>query len=499
MPSNQDLTFQILIGGVPQTLTSLQQIEKLILSLSKAFKIATTDAQRAAIAMRLDAAKGMQQTMMGATAGLTNLNKVSANASQSLLNLNYVIRDSPYFFNNFAMGVLAIGNNINPLIDRFAALGREAKLATEQTGKLVTKTSLLKQALVGGAGLSIAFSLIVTVIQAYVFSQARANRATKETTEAVKDQIDKLNELSRQELVKARVEAVMKIIHLEDKLLNTLSEEGKEATLQYRGREKSLEILIATNEKERDLISAQKQQIGYIDVLLKGNTTERKIQNEITLLKEKQKDQAGEEWTATQKKIEGLQAIIKSWEVVKEKSGKHLKIAKSIVIQYRTALELWESLQNRTGRDPRAERFATLDSKGEADYLFATEEPKGKMNEFNMALESGKIVAQQLGNTLNQAFMQGKIALDEFLKSLMSAIAQMLILRAITAFLTGGASEASGIAGVATPLAPALPKGLNKGIRVTGQITADKNNFIANIRNADNYYSKNEEFVLIGR
>ena len=187
MASNQDLTFNILIGGVPQTTTSLVNIEKLILNLSKAFKIATTDAQRAAIAMRLDAARGMQQTMMGATTQLGNLNKVSANASQSLLNLNYVIRDSPYFFNNFAMGVLAVGNNINPLIDRFAALRREAQLATKQTGELTTTFGLLKKAMIGGAGISIAFSLLVTVIQAVVFQMAKNRSAAKSLANTLKE------------------------------------------------------------------------------------------------------------------------------------------------------------------------------------------------------------------------------------------------------------------------------------------------------------------------
>ena len=50
---------------------------------------------------------------------LNQTTTASANASMALLNLNYVIRDSPYFFQNFALGVLAVGNNLNPFSDRF--------------------------------------------------------------------------------------------------------------------------------------------------------------------------------------------------------------------------------------------------------------------------------------------------------------------------------------------------------------------------------------------
>src|SRR5690606_40721901 len=56
----------------------------------------------------------------------------SRNAAMAMLNLNYVIRDTPYFFNNFAMGVMAIGNNINPLTDSLQRLRKESKDRSEE-------------------------------------------------------------------------------------------------------------------------------------------------------------------------------------------------------------------------------------------------------------------------------------------------------------------------------------------------------------------------------
>jgi len=61
----------------------------------------------------------------------------------------------------------------------------------------------------------------------------------------------------------------------------------------------------------------------------------------------------------------------------------------------------------------------------------------------------------------------------------------------VQGFLSGIVPKASSPSGGAV--------GRQSAIRVMGRITADKNNFIANIRNADNYYSRNEEFLVVGR
>lgn len=121
--------------------------------------------------------------------GFNNIKTASGQASMAILNFNYVVRDSPYFFQNFAMGLMAIGNNINPLIDNFLYLKKAAKEANESMG------SSLASALKGGAGISLAFSLAVTAIQSFVFWQSKQKDETKKATDSIYDQVAALRDL----------------------------------------------------------------------------------------------------------------------------------------------------------------------------------------------------------------------------------------------------------------------------------------------------------------
>jgi len=131
------------------------------------------------------------------------------------------------------------------------------------------------------------------------------------------------------------------------------------------------------------------------------------------------------------------------------------------------------------------------------------------MKEFNFALETGKIFANQLGDTLAQAFTNGKFALDEFIKSLMIAIMKMMIMRAIMSMLgfavggpVGGAVAATGGGGGGViPKYSPNSNMLNKQttIRVEGNLRAESNEFIAGFNKAVNVYNRNVKGGSIGR
>jgi hypothetical protein len=417
-------------------------------------------------------------TMQGST-------MASANAGMALLNLNYVIRDSPYFFNNFAMGVLAIGNNLNPLIDSFN------RLRTEALQKNITTMALLRNAMVGGAGISIAFSVVVTAIQAFVFQMSKAKTAgdeVKNTLDGIIDRMIKIDEISGQFGVSpeeldsklASIDKAMKFYEEEIKRLTVPSLPGKGlAGVEYFTNLFESKKLTEEEEKQLDVYNK------IIDKLKEARQTIQEEYAVSQILSD-----------ASFKRIEKEEKITKEKEKQNKLGKEALGQAQAMRVLMNVAGQagfIGGDIRNLRGDGSQPQRdspIAALFTGANGQHI------KETMKEFNMALETGKIFANELGNALSEAFTKGELSLKKFTESLMAAIAQMLILRAVTAFLTGGTSlAASAVAGV-----PALPKSMNKNaIQVTGKITADKNNFIANIRNADNYFAKNEEFVLVGR
>ena len=93
-------------------------------------------------------------------------------ASTAHLNFNRVIQDSPYFFQSFSMGVMAVGNNIDPLVESMKRL-------KEETGSMKGAFKLLLTSLAGPSGIVTLISLAVSGLTAYTLWASRAKRETK--------------------------------------------------------------------------------------------------------------------------------------------------------------------------------------------------------------------------------------------------------------------------------------------------------------------------------
>jgi len=124
----------------------------------------------------------LAKTQAVAQTSMQQTTRVSANAATTLQALNFTVRDSPYFFRDFSLGVLAVGNNLNPLIDGLIRMNTEAKAANSTLGRE------LLNSLKGPAGLVFGFSILVTVLQAVTFALAK----TKSEAEAQKQSINDL-------------------------------------------------------------------------------------------------------------------------------------------------------------------------------------------------------------------------------------------------------------------------------------------------------------------
>ena len=110
----------------------------------------------------------------------------------AMQNMNYVVRDSPYFFMNFRMGVMAIGNNLNPLYDSLVRANAAAKEMGTTLG--VQMVGFLK----GPGGVIFAMSVLVTVIQAVVFAMSGHKDAVKKVTDAFEDFLEKYKSVETQ-------------------------------------------------------------------------------------------------------------------------------------------------------------------------------------------------------------------------------------------------------------------------------------------------------------
>jgi len=110
--------------------------------------------------------------------------------SSSAMTLNYIIRDSPYFFQRFDMGIMAVTNNINPFIDQML-------MAKQQLGSWKAAFSSFGSTLMGVGGISVAFSLVVAAIQAYSFEAAKSEgeqTKMRKTVQQLADEYKSLND-----------------------------------------------------------------------------------------------------------------------------------------------------------------------------------------------------------------------------------------------------------------------------------------------------------------
>ena len=159
------------IKAVEGSLKDLENQWKKLDQLAKSQYAVGSPQQVQAIANASMAYKRYQEAVAQTSTIVAQNTRVSANAGMTLQALNYTIRDSPYFFRDFSLGILAVGNNLNPLIDGMIRMNKEAKDAGTTLGKT------LVQSLSGPAGLVFAFSILVSVLQAVTFAMAKAKDA----------------------------------------------------------------------------------------------------------------------------------------------------------------------------------------------------------------------------------------------------------------------------------------------------------------------------------
>ena len=157
------------------------QYKKLQAIAEKSF-VAGSPAQLAAMAQATQALNVYKTALGQVGTTMPGVAKGSANAAMTLQALNYTVRDSPYFFRDFSLGLLAIGNNLNPLIDGLIKMRIEAQAAKGATvGWFTTFLGAHTQ------GIILFMSILVSAIQAVTFAMAKNSSEAKQQEKSLSD------------------------------------------------------------------------------------------------------------------------------------------------------------------------------------------------------------------------------------------------------------------------------------------------------------------------
>ena len=213
--------------------------------------------------------------------GLGNLQKQMARASQTNLAFNRVIQDSPFFFQSFNMGVMAVSNNIPILFESFVRLKAE-------TGSTKQALKGFLASFTGPQGFLSIISLAVSAGTALSFYFAEQARETKKATE----ELDKYN---------STLNSFIKVTSgLDEQQLEFQAEALKTIIPQQERQIKELEELLKDPFRTKETMEAIK----------KGLPTEGIITTPISQIPELEK-----ELDIRKKVLEQLQAASKEYEI----------------------------------------------------------------------------------------------------------------------------------------------------------------------------------------
>ena len=494
------------IKAVEGSLKDLENQWKKLDLLAKSQYAVGSPQQVQAIANASMAYKRYQEAVAQTSTIVAQNTRVSANAGMTLQALNYTIRDSPYFFRDFSLGILAVGNNLNPLIDGLIRMNKEAKDAGTSLGKT------LWGSLKGSQGVIFAFSALVSILQAVTFALAKNKSDVKETKEEYDDLATAVKNYSRQTLNDAirdeerLLRAVRDRIALEKeqhKKREDMKRRGMEARgeiytpstfdptthkdyPEYQRREKSLAILYAEitslgdlsnlqreiNQKikeRNDLMGdpeAEKRLTLEIDALQKQYNERTKINKEILDGKEKQYIQTDAQLKTEIQIYETLLLTAQSERErviiheqladLKEELSKYTKDEYDVLAKYsdlqgelegsaknwadyvskvtsdQAFVDMIEAYVKRSNKtyyedDP----FAGVAAKSQKEIEGSEKEQKEATKRAQENLQFLSRIAQTTGDAIYDAFMHGKLGVEEFIKSVLIAIGRLLFLKAI--------------------------------------------------------------------
>ena len=539
----KQITYTIDIDGEQRVLKTLADITRASQDIGKAMQKGLPVGIMTNNLNKVDA--GLKKVAVSAVKTGNSLKQVTGTTNKAgiaMMNMNFVVRDSPFFFKDMQLGVLAVGNNINPLIDSFINLRKEAKRVTIATGKTTTAFSMLKKSMMGGLGLSLAMSVIVTGIQAVVFSMESAAQKSASFTEKLKklwSETFKAKEAFRvfkEELREFNAAELAESMAVVEKQVKDLGDPGlwtgfifnmkvalgfgTDAALAFAeefvklNRQLTLGAAITGRKNLIDRVS--NEVLGKNKVQIKEMIRLHGLLNlEIGFVVKNLRDQLRETKAGSKESIilkETITALNEAFKLPKlEKATKKVKKLTEAIAKLGEVATTVARLPDDLGL---ADNFVL----GQEKMAEAQDTVIDKHKEAKKEMGLLTTVSNQVGSALVNAMMTGEFAIQNMIKAILAAIVQMLILRAITNAIFGGVPLAGGIAGgiISTITGGAskatagisLPSGgqLNSSsggslgtVRVEGTLRANKNEFVADFNRASEVFNNKVAGRNVGR
>lgn len=201
-------------------------------------------------------------------AGTTMMANGSKQASYALTNLNWLVSDSPYLFQNMRMGIMSVSNNINPLMNGFVLLKKEVG-----SSKAVFKA--LGSQLTGPAGIATALTVVIAIIQVMSIVMAKHKAKTEASTESNKEFAKSLEQIGKATSIDAltsQIDNSIKLTQATDQLI-------KDKETQIDLSKKEIEV---TNDKQKKLRDEIKLENDILKVLQTDRTrTKSKDEEEL--------------------------------------------------------------------------------------------------------------------------------------------------------------------------------------------------------------------------
>ncbi|HWP83271.1 MAG TPA: hypothetical protein VNN76_11525 [Bacteroidota bacterium] len=160
-----------------------------------------------------------------APSDIDKLGKSSTNARLALQQLTFVISDAPTFMTNFRFGMMAVGNNLDMVARTMLQLREE----TKQTGQ--TMSGALVQSLKGPAGVILALSTLIALLQVLPELFNKSRRAAEDAAEKGLDEFARRVRESSTEVVKASLAEIRQRLGENQKRLDELKKSREEAVL----------------------------------------------------------------------------------------------------------------------------------------------------------------------------------------------------------------------------------------------------------------------------
>jgi DNA repair exonuclease SbcCD ATPase subunit len=241
-----DLRFEISLG-IDQAQKSAVLLTKTTAGIQKQIE----SISKSGFKMGDNLAAGLQKAQAVAPNFAENVGK----AGYALQGMNYILQDSPYFLMNFRMGVMAIGNNISPVVESISRL-------TQSTGGLRGAMSAMGAALMGPQGIVLGIGALVSVVQAATFyldnkrrKMEELKKETQGTTMSIEDLVKELEKIKTVDIGTEEVKKASAIVLEQWKAdLTALESEIENTVPRIKKKQDDL-----TAERKRNAEAAQRQ------------------------------------------------------------------------------------------------------------------------------------------------------------------------------------------------------------------------------------------------